>query len=332
MLPLDYSNRYYWMHAPSQRNRSFPVDVFFVYPTVYVHPDKSRHHLMPIHSAIFRTAARVSAWWHDRIFASCCNIFAPYYRQVGMETLWMNRADFLRISHVPYEDIRSAFFYYLRNLNGGRPFLLGGHSQGSEVLLRLLCEDFGDLPAAKRMIAAYLIGFSVTKGDLEKYPHVRMAKGPDDLGCVISYNTTAKGLKLMPVVRPGSIAINPLNWRSDSAYAPKDMNYGSVLLETKHFCIEKKHFTGAWIDEEKGVLMIDTNALDELLHVRIGFLNRMLMHRQSLHTLDIALFQRNLEQNIALRIGEYLKRTAVRTNPEYAEHLRTEQLLAETGI
>lgn len=313
MLPLDYHNRYNWIQRPAREHCQHPVDVFFVYPTVYVHLDKKHHHLMPIHSPLFRTCARVSAWWHDRIFAHSCNIFAPFYRQVGMETLWMKHADFDRISQTPYEDVRNAFYYYLRNLNGGRPFLLGGHSQGSEVLLKLMCTDFNDATWQKRFIAAYLIGYSVTRNDLEEYPHLRMAMGRSDIGTIISYNTSAAGLRLMPVVRKGAVAINPLNWRTDDTYAPKKLNRGSVLVEVGRHAIEKKHFTGGYLDTAQGVVMIDKTALDELLHMHIGFLDLILMHRQSLHMLDIALFQRNLEENIRERIGVFFAQ-----NPEYA--------------
>lgn len=309
---LNYADPLNWIHRPGPGERTKPVDVFFAYPTVYVHPDKKRHHLMPIGSPVFRAAARMSTWWHDRIFARDCNIFAPFYRQVGMETLWMTHAEFDRISRTPYEDIRNAFMYYLEHCNNGRPFLLGGHSQGSEILLKLMARDFGDLKEARRLIAAYLIGYSVTKGDLERYPHLRMAQSAADTGVIISYNTSAAGLKLMPVVLPGAVCTNPLSWQPGGEYAPKSMNLGSVLLETKHFTIQKKYFTGARVDEPQGVLYIDHTALDEMLHMRIGFLNRIILHRQSLHSLDIALFQRNLEQNVAERIRSFF-----RTNPQF---------------
>lgn len=309
---LDYSDPLNWIQRPGPSDRTKPVDVFFAYPTVYVHPDKTRHHLMPVTSPLFRTAARVSTWWHDRIFMRNCNIFAPFYRQVGMETLWMTHAEFDRISRTPYEDIRDAFMYYLAYCNGGRPFLLGGHSQGSEILIKLMCRDFDARKEASRLVAAYLIGYSVTESDLARHPHLNMAQGADDTGVIISYNTTAAGLKLMPVVLPGAVCTNPLNWQPGGTYAPKELNLGSVLLETKHFALQKKHFTGARVDEAQGVLFIDHTALDEMLHMRIGLLNRIIMHRQSLHTLDIALFQRNLEQNISVRIAAFFAR-----NPQY---------------
>lgn len=309
---LNYARFDHWVKRPQEDNLKYDVDVFFVYPTVYVHPDKKSHHLMPIANPIFRTAARVSTFWHDRFAARSCNVFAPFYRQVGMETLYMRHANFDKISKVPYHDVKNAFFYYLEHLNGGRPFILAGHSQGSDMLLKLLCRDLAKFDGQGRLIASYLIGYSVTRAELAQFPHLHMVEGDRDLGGIISYNTSAQGLKIMPVVRPGAVCVNPLNWRTDSTYAPKELNLGSILFEAGRFKIGKKHFTGAYVDEENGTLIIDKDALDALLHVHIGFLNLILMHRQSLHMLDIALFQENLARDVLVRQEEFF-----RLNPEY---------------
>lgn len=314
--PVNYEERINWIHRPSARECTKSVDVFFAYPTVYVHPDKDRHHLMPLPDPVFRTAARSVTWWKDRMFAETCNVFAPYYRQAGMETLYMPRAEFDRISETPYEDIRDAFFYYLQNCNNGRPFLLGGHSQGSEILIRLMARDFAGLEAASRLIAAYLIGYSVTQGDLAKYPHLRMAQSADDTGVIISYNTSAEGLDLLPVVLPGAVCTNPLSWEPGTDYAPKSMNLGSVLVEAGRLTLEKKHFTGARVDASKGVLMIDTDALEEM--EASGLLGEHIHRHRTLHSFDIPLFQRNLEQNIAVRIKSFYAQ-----NPQFgAPHVQ----------
>ena len=314
MLPsINYHHHVNWIHRPGPEHITHPVDVFFAYPTVYVHLDSTRHHLMPIDAPPFRAAARIAAWWHDRFLASSCNIFAPYYRQTGMETLWMNQKQFDELSMVPYHDIRDAFRYYLEHENGGRPFILAGHSQGSEILLRLLCRDFGQLDAAKRMVCAYIIGYSITEDDLARHPHIRMARGSDDTGVVVSYNTSAEGLELLPVVRPGAAAVNPLSWTADAGYVPPQENLGSVFLETKHLCVERKHFTGARLDLKNGVVMIDRSAVDAMLSDEFGALKHVITRRNSLHTLDIALFHRNLEKNAKDRIAAFL-----RTHPEHA--------------
>ncbi len=280
-----------------------------MYPTVYIHPNKNKNHNMNPHHPIYRLFARLMTAWRGRPFAESCNVFAPHYRQTGLEGLDMTAEEIRPYNEIAYRDVKDAFVYYMEHINRGRPFILAGHSQGSVALLELMRREFGGGRFADRFIAAYLIGYSLTRHDIETYPHMRLVTGEDDLGGIISYNASAKGLKLMKVVLPDAVCVNPLNWKQTAEYAQKDQNLGSVLFDFgKYFKMEKKHFTGAYIDEKRGVLMIDKDAMDELLHVRIGFLNRMIIRRGTLHMLDIALFHRNLQKNVAVRARKYFER------------------------
>ena len=38
------------------------------------------------------------------------------------------------LSGMPYDDITAALDYYFENCNGGRPFIIAGHSQGSSMV------------------------------------------------------------------------------------------------------------------------------------------------------------------------------------------------------
>lgn len=310
MRALDYFRRSSWLFRPKTEKLKHKTDVFFVYPTVFIHPpnSKKKHNMNP-YNPLWRFFAWFLTIWRASIFRDSCNLFAPHYRQVNIDSMEKDTGELERYGAVALEDVRNAFVYYLKFHNGGRPFIIAGHSQGAAQLLKMMMADFdGDREFKKRFVAAYLIGYSVTKGDLEKHPHIRMVDGEEDLGGIISYNTSAEGLKLMRVVRPGAICVNPLNWKKSSEYAPKSMNMGSVLFDFgKYFRVEKKHFTGAYIDTKQGVLMIDKDALNELLHVRIGFLNMILIRRGTLHMLDIVLFHRNLQHNIKLRISRYFE-------------------------
>lgn len=71
------------------------------------------------------------------------------------------------------------------------------------------------------MIAAYVIGYSVTDEYLTENPHLKFAEGADDIGVVISYNTEGPGNngKHNAVVTEGAVSINPLNWKRDTTYA-----------------------------------------------------------------------------------------------------------------
>jgi len=122
------------------------------------------------------------------------NIYAPYYRQadaVYTLNLPLEEQDSI-IGGIPKTDVFTAFDYYIKNHNNGRSFILAGHSQGSNVLVYLLSEYMKENPKVyARMIAAYVIGYSITEDYLTKNPHLKFAEGPDDTGVIISYNTEA---------------------------------------------------------------------------------------------------------------------------------------------
>jgi len=53
-----------------------------------------------------------------------------------------------------YQDVKTAFEYYLKNWNQDRPIIIASHSQGSVHAQRLLKEFFEDKPLAKQLVAA----------------------------------------------------------------------------------------------------------------------------------------------------------------------------------
>ena len=69
----------------------------------------------------------------------------------------------------------------------------------------------------ERMVAAYPIGYSITRDWLEEHPYLKFAQGADDTGVIVSWNTEGKGNKGQNnlVVEPNAISIKPINWNSD---------------------------------------------------------------------------------------------------------------------
>ena len=304
---MDYSRKGRWAFLPDKKKETKPVDVFFVYPTIYAHPFRKRRHHMGMVNPIYKWVAQAVSAWQGQLFARHCNFYVPFYRQLGTESFKMPLEEVMEAERMPYEDVSDAFHYYLEHLNGGRPFILAGHSQGSAVLLQLMRDEFTDPALQQKLVAAYLIGFSLTRTDFEQYPHLRLAQAADDLGTIISYNTTAAGVPLMRFILPDSVCVNPLNWKRDGSYADKSLNEGAVLFHfSDHWNFEVPHYTGAYIDEQRGVLIIDDDAAYELYKAR-WFFKKFLMNRGSLHMLDIALFFKNLETNVQTRMKKYFE-------------------------
>ena len=161
---------------------------------------------------------------HATAFEPSTNLFVPCYRQAGAryagEVYNRTGSTDAAFAGLPYDDITAALDYYFEHCNGGRPFILAGHSQGSGMVLLLIQTYFKDHPEYyARMIAAYPIGYSVTDDYLAANPHVKFATGESDTGVVIAWNTegpknvevNAKSVVILPETR----SINPLNWKLD---------------------------------------------------------------------------------------------------------------------
>ena len=200
-----------------------------------------------------------------------------------------------------YQDVSDAFTYYMSEVNDGRPLILAGFSQGSQMLLRLLEDYFDEASYQDLLVAAYCIGWPVTEEDLNQYPHLQMAQGEDDTGVIISFNTEAGGITESLVVPAGTqaLAINPLNWKTDSTPADKSLNQGACFtnydgeIET-----EVPQFTGAYLDPDRGTLRVTD--------VDPAAYSNSLFPDGVYHLYDYQFFYRNLQENVAVRTAAYL--------------------------
>ena len=292
----DYGQMISWASLPDNPDKA--VDVFYVYPTIY--PESS-----PWNMDVFNQALRADVQGllkaQAGVYSGAANLFAPYYRQVSFAALDPN-ADMTLNSYfrIGADDVHRAFDYYLNFLNQGRPFILAGHSQGSVVLLDLLRSRFKDPALREKLVAAYVIGYSVTREDLKKYPWIKAAQGADDTGVVVSWNTQEPGATGSPVLREGAICINPLNWRTDGTMADRNLNLGAVFFDDFKGKILRMvpQYAGARVNTETGALETVPPDKMEIGHFPPGVL----------HKFDYAFWYRNLERNVQTRIDAYLKR------------------------
>jgi len=189
-VATDYSQVNHWLSIPVVTEA---VDVFYLYPTAWQRGDNEPFICEIDNPSMLAGSASVFTRTATA-FEPFANIFAPYYRQADAAyalTLPLAAHDAL-IAGIPTLDAVAAFDYYIKRFNQGRPFILAGHSQGSNVLINLLTGYLKDHPDVyQRMIAAYVIGYPVTAQIIEDNPHLKFAEGPDDTGVIISYNTQA---------------------------------------------------------------------------------------------------------------------------------------------
>lgn len=181
----DYSLADNWLSLPEETE--YDVDVFYLCPTAYYRLSQADPVVCGIDNALMRTNA-VSAYSRQATaFSTVGNIYAPYYRQPdAVSSLSLSEEDKnALLCGATKADIFAAFDYYIENYNNGRPFILAGHSLGSNMLLYLLSEYMQEHPDVyERMVAAYVIGYSVTEDYLAENPHLKFAEGADDTGVI----------------------------------------------------------------------------------------------------------------------------------------------------
>jgi len=298
--PIDYSVASHWLSIPPVISK---VDVFYICPTVWM--NTGTEHFCNIDHPQMLTYAPLELALQASAFETIGNIFAPFYRQA-------DAAYVLRLSPeeketfiggVPTGDVTAAFNYYIKHFNNNRPFILAGHSQGSNILIHLLSRYMKQHPDVyQRMIAAYVIGTPVTQNYLDANTHLKFATGPDDVGVIISYNTQA------PDVNPGEnpvvgnqvgLVINPINWRRDSTPAAADEGLGGYIMNSSNIAVRVPQFADACIDAAKGVLICSTADEDGLYKLNATF------HRGVYHGYDYAFYYFNLRENAVNRAGQY---------------------------
>ena len=285
--PPDYGRKASWLSLPDKPKKG--VDVFWVYPTVYQGKDM----VADLHDPQMKRAAEHTLQAQAAVFKPLADIFAPLYRQCNMDVLKLapdQKEDSLAMG---LQDIEAAFDYYLEHLNRNRPFILAGHSQGSDQLLKLLKKRLVDTGLRKRLVAAYVVGWSVTSNDLTQNPHLKMCRNPRQTGCVISYNCVAKGYeKAAPTILKGAIALNPLTWSTGPEPAPASKNLGAVFVDEDGSTKVIPRFTPARV--AGGALIVDPADKSLLTHMPFG--------PGVYHNYDYSLFFDNLRQNAADRI------------------------------
>jgi hypothetical protein len=166
-----------------------PLDCFYVYPTVSSDPGLNSD-LNPGREEKLATETQFAR------FAGVCRTFAPIYRQMTMGAVaaYSAGANIDAAAALAYRDVAAAWRNYLATRNGGRPFVLIGHSQGSLMLQMLIAREIETNPAvAARMKLAIIPGFNVlvpqgklVGGTFKKTP---LCSAPAQTRCVISWTS-----------------------------------------------------------------------------------------------------------------------------------------------
>jgi pimeloyl-ACP methyl ester carboxylesterase len=298
------------LSAPSSSEASKPVDVYFLYPTIYQQANPSAPMVCSADNAQMRAGVPAAFSRTATVFSPLANVYAPYYRQAAIQVLELPRDQQNAIvGGEPTTDAISAFDYYIEHFNHGRPFILAGHSQGSNIMINLMADYMKKHPDVyKRMIVAYVPGYSITPQYLAQNSNLKFAENADDTQVIVSYNTVAPGTKADPVVLPGAMVINPITWTRSETTATASRNLGSVSLDKSGYAVldaqgEPQKTLGvadARIDTANGELICSTVSTATLSP------GNGMIAAGIFHNYDYPFYFFDIRANAANRIARYL--------------------------
>jgi len=221
---IDYADSTYWY---SFGDTTKLADVFYVYPTVSTisFADNDSSWFADITQAAVRKEANGNQRFNKMLYDDY-NFYAPYYRQMIFDAYNLPDDEMLEKEAFAAKDVKDAFQYYMAHGNGGRPFFLVGHSQGSQMLIELLKTGM-TAEQRQRMVAAYCIGYKVTAEELAQYP-VQLAPATDstETGKLVIFNSVTDTTAIGKVSRGGVVGVNPTTWTASADTVPAEFQLG----------------------------------------------------------------------------------------------------------
>ena len=210
------------------------------------------------------------------------HFFAPFYRHTTIQAFMTNSDDSVyQRTRLSMEDVCKAFDLFQAQRDQTRPLIIAGFSQGGLAVVELL-KHISD-ETYSQLAAAYVLGYKVTKADMEACSHIRPAEGETDTGVTICYNTVKDVKYVLPVIAGSDICINPVNWRTDDTPA--------TLKDTITITVSPEYH----------VLVATNYSASEYSPFR-GFLNV-----GDIHSCEPWLYSECLQENIKVRTKEWRK-------------------------
>ncbi len=299
---IDYSDSTYWY---SYGDTLCEADIFYVYPTVstisYADNDSSWYADITLDSV--RAEANDNQRFNKMLYDEY-NFYAPYYRQMIFEVYSQPEEVVDQCAEFSAKDVEDAFQYYMEHANGGRPFFLLGHSQGSQMLIELLKDGMTD-EQRQLMVAAYCIGYKVTADELAQYPEeLQPANDSCDLGCLIVFNSIADTSAMSKAVSMGDVVgVNPLTWNASHDKVPASLHLGLAKYnDTRDSILIFPYQTGGYLYKHSFVC----DSIDSAPYFIPAY--ESIFPQGNLHFADSWLFAGNVKENMQCRLREWKRR------------------------
>jgi hypothetical protein len=172
------------------------VDCFYVYPTVDFTLVPANHtDVADKGGAAEATLSQLAP------FQGVCSLYVPLYRQVTIGTYVFGGAGAASRAEVAFSDVEDAFLHYMGQYNHGRRIVLIGHSQGADMIVRLLQRRFeSDAVMRQRLLVAMTIGgpVEVPEGRVVggTFEHLPLCTHAGQVGCVVAFQSRPAGGKV----------------------------------------------------------------------------------------------------------------------------------------
>ncbi|MDE2620273.1 MAG: DUF3089 domain-containing protein [Sphingomonadales bacterium] len=320
-LPADaYADPAMWLSRPGTRDdparfrpaglapdaAPLPAAVFFIHPTSYV---SRAHWNAPLDDTEANRIARALVRALASPFNASPQLWVPRYRQATFGAFLTDKADRDPAIDLAYGDVRQAFAAFLAAIPADQPIVLAGHSQGALHLKRLLRDEVAGKPLARRIAAAYVIGWPVSlRHDLPAMG-LPACTAPAQAGCVVSWlsyaepadtSETRGAYERTPALdgqRPAGtpmLCTNPLTWTIGGT-APDSLNRGTLVPG-------KTEGTG---ELRRAMVPARCGPGQFLLIGAPPEMGDYVLPGNNYHVYDIPLFWANLRNNVAARVAAW---------------------------
>ncbi len=303
---LNYADDEAWAALPSKmdgadfipdqlKGQGQPSDVavFFLHPTTYLSDAGWNAPTDDPESSEFRDDLVMRA--QASAFNGCCEVYAPKYRQATLWSFMDETGSGDKARAFAFADVERAFDEFLKRI-GDRPFILAGHSQGADHVVRLLKAKITGTSLKDRMVAAYPIGFGINPTDMkEAVADIPVCDTPQQTACYVTWNS------LGPNAKPfadyiGAVCVNPLSWTTDGKSAAAEQNVGSLSVGDK--IRYEAGVTGAQCQSDRLLVGDFQSDMFDNLPVNMG--------EDNYHLIDFSLFYGSIRKNAQDRVKAFL--------------------------
>lgn len=303
--PDKPTNPALWAPAGYYPSQSPEAAVFYIHPTSYM--NRARWNA-PLDDQQANATADLFLRGQATAFNEAGAIWAPRYRQATFGAFLTSKAESEKALDLAYGDVAAAFDQFLKEA-GDRPIILAGHSQGAYHLTRLLRDRIAGTPLATRIVAAYVVGWPVSKtADLPRLglPECSTAA---QTRCILSWQSFAEPADpslifdtfdatpgLTGAARTGSalICTNPITG-TPNATAPASANLGTLVpdADLKNATLQPGRIPARCTG--RGLLLIGSPPA----------LGGYVLPGNNYHVFDYSLFWANVRADAARRLAAF---------------------------